>query len=76
MALYNLQNQKLQIIKEESFKLEKDIQSITEKNLEYIFGFKFIKSEFSLNNLRIDTLAFDKVFLFTLQIILVLQVIM
>jgi len=58
MALYNLQNQKLQIIKEESFKLEKDIQSITEKNLEYIFGLKFIKSEFSLNNLRIDTLAF------------------
>lgn len=59
MALYNLQNQKLQIIKEESFKLEKDIQSITEKNLEYIFGLKFIKSEFPLNNLRIDTLAFD-----------------
>jgi predicted transport protein len=59
MALYNLQNQKLQIIKEDSFKLEKDIQAITEKNLEYIFGLKFIKSEFSLNNLRIDSLAFD-----------------
>jgi len=59
MALYSSQNQKLQIIKEESFKLEKDIQAITEKNLEYIFGLKFIKSEFSLNNLRIDTLAFD-----------------
>lgn len=33
MTLYNLQNQKLQIIKEDSFKLEKDIQSITEKTL-------------------------------------------
>lgn len=59
MALYNLQNQKLRIVKEESFKLEKDIQLTTEKNLEYIFGLKFIKSEFSLNALRIDTLAFN-----------------
>ncbi len=59
MSLYKLQEQKLNIIKEDSFKLEKDIQSITEKNLEYVFGLKFIKSEFSLNNLRIDTLAFD-----------------
>lgn len=59
MTLYNLQNQKLQIIKEDSFRLEKDIQEITEKNLEWIFGLRFIKSEFSLNNLRIDTLAFN-----------------
>lgn len=48
MALYNLQNKKLQIIKEESFKLEKDIQAITEENLDYIFGLKFIKSEFAI----------------------------
>jgi len=42
------------------FKLEKDIQSLTEKNLKSIFGLDFVKSEFSLNNFRIDTLAFDK----------------
>lgn len=48
MSLYNLHNQTLHIIKEDSFKLEKDIQTITEKNLEYIFGLRFIKSEFSL----------------------------
>ena len=59
MALYNLQNHKLAIIKEDSFRLEKEIQIITEKNLEYIFGLKFIKSELSLHNLRFDTLAFD-----------------
>ncbi len=59
MALYKTNNGSLQTIKEDSFKLEKDIQTITEKNLEYIFGLKFIKTEFSLNNLRIDTLAFD-----------------
>lgn len=59
MALYHLINQKLSIIKEDSFKLEKEIQSITEKNLEYIFGLKFIRSELSIHNLRFDTLAFD-----------------
>ena len=59
MALYRFSNQKLLIIKEDSFKLEKDIQLVTENNLEYIFGLKFIKSELSLHNLRFDTLAFD-----------------
>lgn len=59
MPLYKIQGAKLQSIKEEVFKLEIDIQSITEHNLENIFGLKFIKSEFALNNLRIDTLAFD-----------------
>lgn len=60
MPLYHLANQKLSIIREDSFKLEKNIQTITEENLEYIFGLKIVKSEFTLNSLRIDTLAFDK----------------
>jgi len=59
MALYHFTNQKLSIIKEDYFKLEKDIQAVTEKNLEYVFGLKFIKSELTLHNLRFDTLAFD-----------------
>ena len=41
------------------FKLEKDIQNITEQNLRNIFGLDFVKSEFQLNDLRMDTLAFD-----------------
>src|SRR3989344_2309426 len=59
MALYGITNQKLLLIKEDAFKLEKDIQEVTEKNLDYIFGLKFIKSQLSLHNLRFDTLAFD-----------------
>jgi RecB family endonuclease NucS len=35
------------------------MQKITEDNLESVFGLEFIKTEFQLNNLRIDTLAFD-----------------
>ena len=35
------------------------MQNLTEKNLETIFWLEFIKTEFQLNNLRIDSLAFD-----------------
>lgn len=61
MALFKIENnERLENIKEQPFKLEKDIQSLTEKNLKSIFGLDFVRSEFSLNNFRIDTLAFDK----------------
>jgi predicted transport protein len=61
MALFKIENnERLENIKEQPFKLEKDIQSLTEKNLKSIFELDFVKSEFSLNNFRIDTLAFDK----------------
>jgi predicted transport protein len=59
MALFKIEN-KLEYIKEKPFKLEKDIQRLTEENLKIIFGLEFVKSEFSLNNFRIDTLAFDR----------------
>ena len=60
MQLFELsQNGKIQPILEQTFKLEKDIQNLTEKNLSTVFDLQFVKSEFSLNNFRIDTLAFD-----------------
>jgi predicted transport protein len=58
MALYRI-GKKLEYIKDKPFKLEKEIQELTEQNLMQIFGLDFVKSEFSLNNFRIDTLAFD-----------------
>ncbi len=58
MALFSISG-KFEPIKEKDFKLEKEIQILTEKNLKTIFGFDFIQSEFSLNNFRIDTLAYD-----------------
>ena len=59
MALYKIEK-KLEYIKEKPFGLEKEIQELTENNLKTIFGLEFVKSEFALNNFRIDTLAFDK----------------
>jgi len=58
MALYRI-DKKLEHIKDVPFKLEKEIQKLTEENLNILLGLDFIKSEFSLNNFRIDTLAFD-----------------
>lgn len=61
MALFKIENNdNLEQIKELPFKLEKEIQDLTEKNIKTIFGLEFVRSEFGLNNFRIDTLAFDK----------------
>jgi len=59
MALFKIEK-KLEYIKEKPFRFEKEIQDLTENNLKNIFGLEFVKSEFALNNFRIDTLAFDK----------------
>lgn len=61
MPLFKInQNQQLQLIREQSFSLEKEIQRIAEYNLEAIFDIRFVRSEFSLHEFRIDTLAFDE----------------
>jgi len=61
MQLFKIgDNLQLDHIKEQRFKLEKDIQRLTEANLPILFGLEFVKSEFSLNQFRIDTLAFDR----------------
>lgn len=49
----------LQAIKEQRMELEKHLQDMVEKNLTDIFWLHFISSEFQLNWLRIDTLAFN-----------------
>ena len=59
MILYSNQTGVLKELKEKSFKLEKDIQKLFEVNLTAIMGLELVKSEFSIKNKRIDTLAFD-----------------
>lgn len=60
MQLFQQDKSGLIGLKEKSFKLEKDIQKIVECNLEQISGYRFVKSEFAVKNIRIDTLAFDE----------------
>lgn len=58
MSIY-LISKGLELVKERNFKYEKEIQQLVENNLQSLLKLKFIKSEFALNNFRIDTLAFD-----------------
>ncbi|WP_409199619.1 DUF5655 domain-containing protein [Methanobrevibacter sp. DSM 116169] len=60
MSLFTINNENLEVIEKSKFKLEREMQKITENNLNKIFNLEFVTSEFQLNNLRIDTLAFDK----------------
>lgn len=59
MALYTNQSGKLKEVKEKPFRLEKDIQKVFEENLYAIMGLELVKSEFTIKNKRIDTLAYD-----------------
>ncbi len=60
MKIYSNNLGNLKEKKEKPFKLEKDIQKIFEENLFQIMGLDLVKSEFTIKNKRIDTLAFDK----------------
>lgn len=60
MSIFKINNSNLVPIKEMSLSLEKDLQKITENNVETIFEINLVSSEFSLHQFRIDTLAFDK----------------
>jgi predicted transport protein len=60
MILYNNTALQLQQVKEKPFKLESEIQKIFENNLQLIMGMTMVRSEFTIKNKRIDTLAYDK----------------
>jgi len=60
MPLYQIDANNLKPIKKTEFKYERDLQKLTENNLEEVFNLKFVASEFQLDNLRIDTLAFNE----------------
>jgi predicted transport protein len=60
MSIYKLEESKLTEIKEKKIDLERDIQRLTEGNLQSVFGLEFISTEYPLHSSRIDSLAFDK----------------
>ena len=60
MDLYKLNKNKLSPIDQDQFELEKDIQNIVEQNTEEIFNLQLVKSEFTIENYRIDSLCFDQ----------------
>lgn len=59
MKLYTKTKNNITLLKEIPFKLEKDIQNLFESQLSELVGLQLVKSEFTIKNKRIDTLAFD-----------------
>lgn len=59
MFVLSQNKNQLSELKEKPFKLEKEILLLFENNMEILTGLKYIKSEFTIKNSRIDTLAFD-----------------
>lgn len=60
MPIYIQSGGKFIPIKEKKVGLEKSLQTLVEENLDEVFNLDFITSEFPLNSLRIDSLAFDQ----------------
>lgn len=59
MQLFRFKQGKFSPIREKKFDLERDLQKVTEDNLEQIFGLEFVATEFNIHGKRVDTLAFD-----------------
>lgn len=60
MKLFNVAKGGLEELDTVQFKTEREIQNLIESNVENVFGFKMIQSEFAVSNYRIDTLCFDE----------------
>jgi len=59
MTVYHNHTGQLEEITEKPFKLEREMQRLFEENLDVIMQLEPVKSEFTIKNKRIDTLAFD-----------------
>ena len=60
MRVFNLVKNNIEEVEQARFKLEKDIQSLVESNVNTLFNLSFVSSELSVGNYRIDTLCFDE----------------
>lgn len=58
--LFKKYDSNYKLLPEKPIKLEKDIQTIIESNLDVFFGVEFITSEFKVAQFRCDTFAFDR----------------
>ena len=61
MPLYKITTEdKIENIKRIPFTKEKDLQLMVEKNIEIFFGLRFLETEYSIPNGRIDSLCIDE----------------
>lgn len=58
--IFELTNDKLKAIKQEDFKLEKDVQDIVDKNMTELLGIQFLTSQFPVDSYILDSVAYNK----------------
>ena len=59
MWVFHIKDRRLEKVNEIPFKDEGELQTIIDGNLKDVFGLVFIKAQYFLDDLRIDTVAFD-----------------
>lgn len=57
--LYKIENNKIEEVFENEFKLERELQNFVENNLKELLNLELVKSECVIEKYRLDTLAFD-----------------
>ncbi len=63
MPLFEINNQKMSVLEQSNFALERNLHNLIECNLQTVFNCRLIKSEYSTGSLqagRIDTLALSE----------------
>lgn len=61
MPLFRInESLKMEIVKKQSFTKEKELQGLIERNMDEVFGIRFLESEYPIPNGRIDTLGLDE----------------
>lgn len=58
--LFETKNGKATPVKQQEFKLERELQNFFENNMYEITNYKFLKSEFSIDDYRLDSVAYDE----------------
>ena len=59
MQVFHIRGDKLEDAKEIPFRNEDELQNLIDNNLKEIFGLELIKPQYTLDDLRMDTVAFD-----------------
>jgi len=60
MPLFKVERGRAERLEVSSFKSEGELQNLVEQNIEEIFGFKFIETEYYMHPFKMDTIAFDE----------------
>ena len=58
--LFETKNGKVIPVKQQEVKLERELQNFFENNMYEITNYKFLKSEFSIDDYRLDSVAYDE----------------